>query len=365
MVLYLSVGAIVNLSSSVPTFIGSMINFFQYFKAKHKYNLYLALTFLFVFIWQLLEGLATMLIKQDIGTCLILAKISVFILAPLTFFVAIVVDMIDKESVDIWKMVVASITSTALLIFLLDENAIYIDHYPMGELGLFLAPEVYISLAILALFTGGMFVYYMAKMNFKTPKDLKKYSRLLLTGALIMGLGAPLVTALRIRDFIPGSTSLAFACGAFISAIAFVRQPKLAYILPFKVLRLSIIDTEGGILLYNYTWSKRDDLINDELFSSMLQGISLILNEAVKQGDVEEIKLNKAFLFLKRSHEYPVACVLVATKPSGSIREGLEQFASRFFEKFKNDFSPPFKVGKFESASELIEETFPFIPHFD
>ena len=78
----------------------------------------------------------------------------------------------------------------------------------------------------------------------------------------------------------------------------------------------------------------QDNLIDHDLFSGMFQGISLILNEAVGKGNVREIVLDEGILLIKRSKKHPVACVLIVSKSSKSLRQALNAFSEKFFKEF-------------------------------
>ncbi|TXT62493.1 MAG: hypothetical protein BAJALOKI1v1_920002 [Promethearchaeota archaeon] len=133
--------------------------------------------------------------------------------------------------------------------------------------------------------------------------------------------------------------------------------------MPFRAIRLTIIHTEGGIPLYNYNWS--DYEIGESLFSSMIQGISLVLKESVKGGDIQEIHMRKAVLLLKKSFDYPVVCVLVSTKASKCLEDTLTAFSTKFFQQYSPFFSDPSDIDPYQNTTELIEEFFPFIPSYE
>ncbi len=81
----------------------------------------------------------------------------------------------------------------------------------------------------------------------------------------------------------------------------FAKKPKLGYVLPFKALRLTIINTESGIAIFTHDWTKDESLVDNVLFSGMMQGISGILNESLKKGNIKEIILDKANLLIEHS----------------------------------------------------------------
>ena len=146
--------------------------------------------------------------------------------------------------------------------------------------------------------------------------------------------------------------------------IGFIREPRLAYILPFKAERLLVLETIGGIPLYSHTWDTGSNLIDEDLFSGMIQGVSVIVRESINKGDVQEIKIAEAILLMKRDENHPVICVLVANKASKFLRDALDGFAKQFFKMFSKGFNNPTLVSQFYGASKLVEQFFPFVPKY-
>ncbi|MFW9800776.1 MAG: hypothetical protein ACFFD9_10090, partial [Candidatus Thorarchaeota archaeon] len=146
---------------------------------------------------------------------------------------------------------------------------------------------------------------------------------------------------------------------------ALVKQPKLAYVLPSRALRLTVIDMKSGCPLFDYAWSKIDEVLDDVLFSGMLQGIGLILDESLKSGGVREIRLETAVLLLQRIEQSSLAVVLVATKSAQSLRSALKSFSQSFLMHFSHLFNHAYEINRFHAASELVKEHFAFVPNYD
>ena len=172
-----------------------------------------------------------------------------------------------------------------------------------------------------------------------------------------------------IADFIvvilPGGAGLIFSIGSLFIVIAFTRQPKLAYIHPFKALRVTVIESKGGLPLFTHTWRAGEGLMDDTLFSGMMHAIGQFVQESLQRGGVRVIELDQGHLILKKSNQFQVICVLIANKPTKILRNALNCFAERFFKQFSQYFSDPTDKDKFKPASKLIEICFPFIPEYD
>jgi hypothetical protein len=169
---------------------------------------------------------------------------------------------------------------------------------------------------------------------------------------------------LRVSNYIPRLETFLAVLAMIPWTIALVKEPRLAFVLPFKVMRLVIFETKGGLPIYTKNWieSESRSLKDEALFSSMLQGIGMILGEAVKKGTIREIQLTDAILLLHRNEEFSIACVLVATKSTKTLRHALNEFAEEFYETFSEKFDILSEPQRFEDASSLVEQHFAFVP---
>lgn len=286
-------------------------------------------------------------------------------------------DSISRESIDIKKIAVFCIVATlfvTLMILIYVFNNIYVPSSPEDNLFYMVLYAAWAFMYWLNQVIGlTMIIYWAIKVNVNSPKSLKRYSRLSLVGAIIFFL-VPLemlvdnflaTNAIITNLFLLGIDFLEIGIGTLLIAISFIKEPKLAFVLPFKVMRLTIFETEGGIMLYTHTWAKDHELVNEELFSSMLQGIRVILSESVKRGNVRDIHLDKATLILQHSEKYPIACVLVTTRSSRALRNALDTFVRRFIEEHSIKFDALYETEAFKSTSRIVEECFPFVPKYE
>ncbi len=95
--------------------------------------------------------------------------------------------------------------------------------------------------------------------------------------------------------------------------------------------------------------------------TGMIQGVSMIVKESVNKGDVQEIKMAEATLIYERSPVYPVACILVASKASKTLRDSLDAFSTKFFHQFGDKLEDSNNVTQFRPAEKLVEECFSFL----
>jgi hypothetical protein len=278
------------------------------------------------------------------------------------FFMIFLFDIVSRESTDPIKLVLVTIITTG--------HAVLILTLTIGEVSGWLSLEVAMQLLnLIALLNivdsaafGFIYLYYIMRIHLNAPKNVRKFSGISLAGALFVGM---LIFVPVTNDLEITITILIASTGFLVSATMWFLEPRLAYILPFRALRLIVIETQGGLPIYTHIWNSKDQVADNALFGGMLQGIGLILNEAVGKGNVQEISLDKATLIINNHEQQSIAFVLITTHSSKSLRIALDYFAERFLTKFSKDLDKTGEVFRFATTSELVEECFPFIPEWE
>jgi hypothetical protein len=312
-----------------------------------------------IIIWCIFSILSQLFLSKLFFTLRIITII------PTTFSVMILFDSFSRESVDSKKILLTTAISVLVLSNLIDQTQIYFGTFSTGENGTFIRGTLQTNYSMLTLLIGGAFAYYNLRIHFNSPRNLKFYSWISLLGAAQIAVFVPLVVVLGLERVIPGLNMLVVATGAATFTLGFVKEPKLAFILPFKALRLTIID-RSGLPYFSHTWSQSEieERINPELFSGMLQAVSTFANESLKKGNIQEIKLARAILILHYSKDYPVMSVLFSTKSSQSLRYALESFTEKFVNEFSQYFDPPVNTKDFVTASDIVLDCFAFVPDY-
>lgn len=356
--LYPSVYIIVGYSCAITIFVAFFLTLRQYLKHHYEHVLYMALMWFSYLMWCLFHTTGSLLGSVELYT-----YIGCFSLIPAAYFVVLLGDTVTRDSFDARKLVYVTLLSVYYVAMVLTSDI------TMGEYKIIqgLKPEITRydtsgALFLLLVISFNTLFYYMLRVHQKAPKVLKKYTRLLFWGAFIITiLGSILFVAF--DTYVPGMFFITFAIGSVLISIAFYKQPRLAFFLPFKALRLIVVNTESGVSLYTYNWLKKEDAeVDKNLISGMVQGISLILKQSLKRGNVREISLDEGIMIIHRSKEYDIACVLISSKSSRALREGLGEFAERFYSTFSDAFKESWSTSKFDDATVIVDDCFSFIP---
>ncbi len=180
------------------------------------------------------------------------------------------VDSISHETIDPLKISLWTGTSVVIVILALQPDSFSTFIFPNGDKSLATA-GIYQYVAVsYILFPILVYVYYVVKIHRHAPLSLKKNSRLFSIGLIIFITLNIILIISRLTLVIPGVNMIPFSITILFISVVFLRQPKLAFILPFRVQRLTIIETEGGLPLFTHTWKSGQGLVDEDLFSGML-----------------------------------------------------------------------------------------------
>ena len=327
-----------------------------YMKWRARYAIFWAFIILLIIGFNVASCFGSIYSIEMLGT------IGLIFLFSSNFLIVLFIDSVNRDTVDPVKICAISIMwAIASIALIISLNSSEFQGIVADNL---LFDIVAGACAVTILFLPGCLVSYHGLRIYRhVPKALKSHAGLFLAGGIMIIFTSFL--AIFDMDLISGVTLSGIVMLTAILSItaAFTMQPKLAYILPFKALRLTVVDTGSGLPIFTYTWKPGQGLVDEFLFSGMLQGISVILKESVNRGNVQEISMDNGIMILQRTQLEKVACVLVATKSSRTLRDGLQLFAKRFYEQFSEHLGDEL-INKeyFDPASTLVTECFPFLP---
>ncbi|MFX0094164.1 MAG: hypothetical protein ACFFBD_20670 [Candidatus Hodarchaeota archaeon] len=354
-------------------FLGVVLNVFtfslvfrQFLRTKYRHFLLISLDYLFLIIICFFETLGHLFAGDEyfeLGKSLYVLSLYLGYI-PTAFFTVLLSDSISRDSVDPIKLSITAILATGFVFTSMDPNGVAIIE-TNGEKFLFFTGSFGIFASSLVGLTMILWLYYNANIYRNAPKNLKSYAKISFFGALLFFFGTLFAIIFRLNYIIPGIHRLPFDIGLLIIAIVFAKQPKLAFILPFKASKITVFN-DNGIPLFTHIWSTPDELVEDALFTGMLTGIGAVLSESLGKGNLREIQLDQARLLLQRSEQFRVTCGLVATQSSQILRQSLNTFANRFFQDFSGNLADLEIINPedFASASELVVECFPFVPEY-
>jgi len=101
-------------------------------------------------------------------------------------------------------------------------------------------------------------------------------------------------------------SDIIFALGWYLIIYVITKEPKLLYILPFMVYRISVKDRDGSPL-FDPDWSESN--INEKIFTGFTNAVQLFSEEVMQIGGLLDINLQKGILIVYNSKSVTVGLV--------------------------------------------------------
>lgn len=341
----------------------TIFTFIQYFKNKYTHLKYYGGMWLMLSIWILFQAIS------DLFLSIPLHFLVFYALIIFSYFVNLSVDTITRDSIDPYKMFFTTIASSFVVILSFDFNnfptfnpdAIIIDPeavtpYPTMngsfKIAVMIAATLLISIAL----------YGNFKVLIHSPKKLKKYSLLNILGTYLWGIQPVWIQVTHLEEVYPGLATGSMALGLVIIAIITLKEPKLAYILPFKAYRILIQRTDNGDILFKHDWNKLEAPGSEEIFSRMMQAVNTMFDMTINKGNVKNIKFDEAEITFKVSKVAPLVCILISSDYSITLRNSFDTFANEVYKDFINDKNNFLSMNKNNKGMIILKKNFPYIP---
>ena len=191
----------------------------------------------------------------------------------------------------------------------------------------------------------------------KAPKNLKKPGSILFLSVPIIAIITYIGSFYQIQPIAWGIIIL----NVFLLVIL-ARWSQILYILPFKAYLLMVMETESGLPLYQYKWSKQEE-VEEWLLSGLISAIMSMGQDILKRGKIKQIDWDLGMLIFTIGDS--VTIVLLSTKGSKALRSSLLSFKDMFEVKFRDLLeSQTRELGEYEAADALIEKCFAYIPKY-
>ncbi len=159
----------------------------------------------------------------------------------------------------------------------------------------------------LVLYIDGYIFYWGIKTWINAPFLIKKEANFFFLGIIIF---CPITSIFYLFIYVNGlMLIIADVCliiGLIIFMIATEREPKLLYILPFKIYRIIVKDRQG-FPLFDHDWS--ESKITEKIFTGFINAVQLMSEEVMNIGGLLDINLQKGILLVHESDNLTVGLV--------------------------------------------------------
>ncbi|MHA1518816.1 MAG: hypothetical protein ACTSRK_01410 [Promethearchaeota archaeon] len=332
----------------------------HYFIDHYRHMIYFALMWGFWLIWTLFQAISDLLVS-NLELSKNLHTICFYGLIGTGYATVLFVDALSRNSLDPWKLILMTFTSAAVILFSFDRDAVIINSE-----GLIPYPTMNgrfrIANLIQMVFIVGMLIYVNLKIFINTPKNLMKFSSINMAGVFFYGVFPIIVQFTHLEHYVPGIANMSIALGVLIGTYALIKQPQIAFILPFKAFHILIVDTDVGMHIYSHEFESYGDKFKEGVFSGFIKAIGTLFDFTLAKGKVREILLDEAVLILHSSEAKPLVSILIADKSSPSLLKAFQAFSNNLFSDIVHEYKYTSQMDNFLFIGDYVAKYFSFLP---
>ncbi len=287
--------------------------------------------------------------------------IGILITIPMLFFINSLIDSISTGAIKSYKIAIFSIIGTLTAFTAFMDQSVILTESKLGEIHSQVNSYFSIFSSLIFIFISFLWFYYMLRVYFAAPRTIKKYAFINLIGAFFAGILSGLLFATGVVWIYPGLDYLSISIGALLTSYAFYKEPKLGYVLPFKVYTLIVISNKANIPLYTYHWNKTDGF-DEVLFSGAMIAVGTILSESLNTGRIAQILFEDATLITQSEKSFDLSIALLVSHYRPILAHGLNIFMNKFVEKYRDKLDKNLNItSEFENSFDILNDAFPFV----
>ena len=220
---------------------------------------------------------------------------------------------------------------------------------------------------IIRLFFSFNWIQFGYLMFIRYKEILKAYkndAKILQISLIFLGLLSPGFFWFIHVPFILGIVFICLGIGTLLLIVLRIINPVLLHFIPIRLIRLTVMEVNSGKSIYSYKWNTKKDLVNEDLFATMLKGVNSILNESIRSGSIQEIDLDEGVLIFNEIQKTGFVTFLIAERPSNVLKKSLKIFNKKFYNSYHEYLKVYWDRDNFKHAGELVKEVFSFLPDF-
>ncbi|QEE17054.2 hypothetical protein DSAG12_02886 [Promethearchaeum syntrophicum] len=154
-------------------------------------------------------------------------EIHILTVIPSTYFGILVIDMINRFSLDPVKIFIFGVCSTGVIFCLFNPNCIIELELSSGEKSFRPGNSLNIWLLIMISITISYLLYNFILIFKRTPPNLRKTVKIICGSSILFGIVTVLFFIFRMTDYVPGLEMLTLSLGSFIFSISFLKSPEI------------------------------------------------------------------------------------------------------------------------------------------
>ncbi len=324
------------------------------YSRKTKLFLFTIITFAILGSYDLFEAIAYLFLSHE------MKRIGSITISIGFLFLVLNVDLISKERISYYKLVIACLLIGATFVFvLIPENIISYNHPYLGYPTLAMTGPLLIIYILTLCILIFQLMFWFFKTWYKAPPELKKDAFILFSAIMVFFVCILIMYSFGLWLIFPIGYLLEIFL-IIIATIVISHEPKLLHILSFTGQRITVITHQSGIPLFDLSWeTKKGKILTEQHnITKWIPVLQQLSKKISTTSDIEELKLKDSTILFK--HTKLITTVLLSQKSSPFLRTSLLNFTKAF----ENRYNKLLRTGMtesnyFQEADELINENFP------
>ncbi|TFF89097.1 MAG: hypothetical protein EU549_01780 [Promethearchaeota archaeon] len=333
----------------------------SYLKSKNTSTLYFIISFILIDFWSIVTTIYPIL-PYDYALIVSNTAISLVYLGFYSLFLFL--ETINFKSINVYRATFFSVLITIAITLVLTRYGGTLEYVP--NFGYIQTPGL-IMVLIQGMMLAGiliLFLYTIIRIRRLAGNPDEQFQANFFTlGVIIMVFGGLFSQPIRILfqnifavDF-RGFLILFISIGAVFTAIAYLKNPDVAFNLPFKVRYLMVL-SRAGICFYSIAFEESEE-INDVLVSGMISGITGFMVEALGiKTQLKEIVFGDKHIILDLREK--IGVFIISDSSSKMLKKALRTFTDYFESNFSEHLDSN-NIDHFSPAEEGVKKYFKFL----
>ncbi|NVM01943.1 MAG: hypothetical protein HWN67_06385 [Candidatus Helarchaeota archaeon] len=351
---------IIGIFATILLSIVFFILIYSYIKSKNTSTLYFASFFALNVFWAFGSTFYPIL-EATYAYALAVAAISSCYLGFYAIFLFL--ELINYDNVDKKRAVFfACAVSGTIFLMIINPFFNYLKLEEIPNFGYLTRPSTLFSIFQAVILLGIGLEYFITAYRVKkvavTPAQ-KDQATLFMAGVSIGVFGNILVSIIRWIINFPALMLLTVVVSMILVGMAYIREPEVAFVLPFEVESLMVINA-SGINLFTKIFDPSKKL-EEGLISGMISGIRAFMEEAFGiKSQMKEIIFGDHHILLDLREK--MGAFIVSNTSSGTLKIALNKFTDFFESEFSEYLEGSVEMSVFKPADKAVEKYFGFLP---
>ncbi|MHA2328216.1 MAG: hypothetical protein ACXACR_06810, partial [Candidatus Hodarchaeales archaeon] len=352
-----------HLQYSLISWVALFINIFAtflafraYFSSKSKPLLYLILIDILLIPYCLIHGFLYLVGLEQLQIMIFLFRIQMIILIVTIFVLVLFIESLRTDKPFTIILIVTSIGIGIGFILSIIPESILWD----SELGPYLSDFSRIIIGIELLLLTGIVLYQISHFLAYIPTEFFKTAIFFFSGFIVPIVGPVVLITSKLSLVLWGSEILVVATGIFIITLAVAIDNRVLRILPFNVYRISIINMNIGMSIFDVLFeTKQEGPADNGLIPHLMTANIQFVQSAIHKTEIIRTIETDNYVFIFRAQKDIVGFV-IADRASMLLNSALTEFMKAFYDEFGPNIDSS-EISQYSQAEKLIAHYFSFL----